>query len=305
MDTLTPHIEFKDHVYVAYSIETLNGRNYFVYYLENTGTLGFIRHKRSMPERIYRGSLNYKDKSYLFYEISNKEIEFLPTNLKDLWKVTPYEILYPRKVNEFDIQDECVNLFKAHPFLCKIKEDEEVPVVAYLGIGVSEIKEQILIQNRNEKKGLFGKGYYFNSYDISLYNAYYKEESDPHLIRLENKKNLSDHEIQDNSVHIQGNSFYHYSYYLGEIPNCYTNIPYVIYYYDQESIYLKSAKPNGCKTEVTLRKEDGYVMRYILFLKNHSNQKIKTADSYAYDSMYMVKNTDDFICLSYHLIKKK
>lgn len=304
MDTLTPHVNFKDHVYVPYSIESLNGMSYFVYYLENTGLLEFVRHKSKLPDHIYRGTLNYENKSYLFYELSNKEIEFLPTGKNDLWKVTPYEILYPRKVNEFNISPECVQLFKAYPFLCKVKENE-IPVVAYLGIGVSEIKEQILIQNRNERNGIFGKGYYFTTYDKSLYDTYYKEDTDEHLIRLENKNGLSDHEIVDTSVHIHNKSFYHYSHYLGEMNGCNTTIQYVIYYYDDEAIYLKSTKTNGCKKEVSLRKEDGYMMRYVLFLKNHSNQKTKVADSYAYDSLYMVKNTDDFICLSYHFIKKK
>lgn len=304
MDTLTPHIDFKDHAYVAYSIEMLNGSNYFVYYLENHGTLGFIKHKSKLPDHIYRGTLNHEKKSYLFYELSNKEIEFLPTEDHDLWKVTPYEILYTRKVNDHDISEECIHLFKAYPFLCKVKENE-IPVVAYLGIGVSEMKEQILIQNRNEKNGIFGKGFYFTTFENSLYNAYYKETTDDHLIRLENKSKLSDREIQDTRVRIHHNSFYHDSHYLGEMMDCSPNIQYTIYYYDEECIYLKSDKPHGCKKEVALRTEDGYIMRYILFLKNHSNQKKKGADSYAYDSTYMVKNTDDFICLSYHFIKKK
>lgn len=306
MDALTTHIEYKDHVYVPYSIETLNDVQYFVYYMVNNGkdVLEFMTNKKLLVDPVYKGVLNLNHTSYLFYEIMNKEIEFLSTEKDDLWKVTPYEILYPRMVNDMPIHPECINLFKAYPELCRIK-DYEVPIVAYLGLGVSEIKEQILIQNINEKDGLFGKGCYFTNYETALYDTYYKEETDDFLIRLENKLGLTDIEIEDTSVRIHKNAFYHYNYYLGDIPECNTKLNYVIYYYDEDVIYLKSVKPHHCKKEVNLRTEDGYIMRYVLFLKNHSNNKKKIGDSYAYDSTYMIKNTDDFICLSYHFIKKK
>ena len=227
-----------------------------------------------------------------------------------LWKVTPYEILYTRKVCDVTIDSECIDLFKAYPELCFVK-DHEVPAVAYLGIGVSEINEQMLLQTLNDKHGIFGQGYYFKDYDNALYDTYYKEETDDFLIRLENKSHLSDKDLKDSSVHIEKNAFYHHKHYLGDVPECKTGLKYFIYYYDDDVIYIKSVKPNECKKEVSLRKEDGYVMRYVLFLKKHlntntiSNAKKGGADSYAYDSTYMIKNADDFICLSYHFIKKK
>jgi hypothetical protein len=195
-------------------------------------------------------------------------------------------------------------MFKAIPSLCFL-EDQEVPAVAYLGVGESEIKEQILLQSKNEKVGIFGKGYYFKNYENALYDAYYKEETDDYLIRLENTSHINDRVIQDDSVLIKGSSFYHGTHYLGEVPDCNRKVKYFIYYYDDEVIYLKSHKPHDCKKDIQLRKESGYVMRYVLFLKKHSILKKMDADSYASDSIYMVKNADHFICLSYHFIKKK
>jgi hypothetical protein len=272
--------------------------------MEHRNGIMFIERKDKLPrEHLYRGVLNWKKKSYLFYEISIVDSEFLVTEKEDLIKVTPYEILYTRTVCEEAIHSDCTELFKAYPELCYMKE-YEVPIVAYIGIGVSEINEQILLQTVNEKMGVFGQGYYFKDYDNAVYDAYYKEETDDYLIRLENK-GLSDKDIIDTSVRIEKNAFYHRKHFLGNVPHCDTGLKYFIYYYDEEVIYIKSLKPNSCKKEVSLRKEDGYVMRYILFLKKHLNTKKSGGDSYAYDSTYMIKNADDFICLSYHFIKKK
>jgi len=304
MDDLTFKIEYEDVVYIPYSLETLNGIPFLVYYLENSNGLRFIQHKKKVEKLGYKGALNWNKKSYLFYEKTNVESEFLATTENDLWKVTPYEILYPRNVCEYSIHDECIELFKAYPGLCFVKE-AEVPVVAYVGIGVSEMNEQILLQSMNHKHGIFGKGYYFKDYDNASYDASYKEDTDDFLIRLENKKHLTDKDFKDRTVRIEKNAFYHRTHFLGNIPSCNKNIKYFIYYYDEDVIYIKSLKPNECKKEITLRKEDGYLMRYVLFLKKHLNHKKGSADSYAYDSTYMLNNADDFICLSYHLIKKK
>jgi hypothetical protein len=305
MDVLTTEIEHEHRVYIPYSIETLNGTPFLVYYLENKENLSFIQSPDKLPsEHLYKGVLNWNKRAYLFYEVSNLDSEFLVSEKENLWKATPYEILYTRKVCEHNIHKECTELFKAYPSLCFMKE-HEVPVVAYLGIGVSEINEQILLQSLNEKEGVFGKGYYFRDYDNALYDAYYKEDTDDYLIRLENKNHLSEKDFKDTNVRIENNAFYHHKHYLGNVPSCDTGLKYFIYYYDEEVIYIKSMKSNHCKKEISLRDEDGYLMRYVLFLKKHSNSKKGGSDSYAYDSTYMIKNADDFICLSYHFIKKK
>jgi len=308
MDILSADIEYEDRVHIPYSVENLNEKSFLVYYLEhknkNKNGLSFLEGTKLPTEHLYRGALNWKQKSYLFYEITNLDSEFLVTEKEDLWKVTPYEILYTRKVGEDAIHPECTELFKAHTPLCFLR-DQEVPVVAYWGMGVSEINEQILLQTLNDKEGIFGHGYYFKDYENALYDAYYKDDSDDYLIRLDNKNHLSEKDIKDTTVRMEKNAFYHRKHYLGNVPQCDPSLKYFIYYYDDEVIYIKSTRPNHCKKEISLRTEDGYVMRYILFLKKHANTKRISADSYAGDSTYMVKNADDFICLSYHFIKKK
>jgi len=308
MEGLSSTQDYDDRVYIPYRIEILDESQYMIYYLQRVkDKLEFLTKKTFANSAKYQGAINWKERkrTYLFYEMTHPEDEFVSSDQEDLWKVTPYEILYTREVSGIPIHPDCVELFKSVPSLSLI-EEQEVPVVAYIGLGESDIKEQILLQSKNEKIGIFGKGYYFNNYENALYDAYYKEETDDYLIRLENTSHLKDHDIQNDQVQLKGNSFYHGSHYLGESSECNRNVKYFIYYYDDEVIYLKSHKPHDCKKEIQLRKESGYVMRYILFLKKHCIQKRgSNADSYASDSIYMVKNTDHFICLSYHFIKKK
>jgi len=306
MDALEKHIDYKDHVYIPYSVESLDDMSYIVFYLErNKGDeLSFIQHKEFDTPYRFKGCINWNKTSYLFYELDMVEREFLSADEEEMWKVTPYEILYTRSVAGLPIHKECVDFFKTYPSLFMVGTDE-VPIVAYMGLGQSELSEQILLQNKNEKKGMFGRGYYFTTYENAEYDAIYKEETDDYLIRLENRNHLSDKQIYDTSVYIKNDKFYHDHQYLGEVPSCNDTIQYVIYYYDKDVIYLKSTKPNGCKKEVKLRKEQGVVLRYILFLNKHSIGNGKGYDSYAYDSQYMIRHSDHFICLSYHSIKKK
>ena len=308
MDGLSSTLDYEDRVYIPYRIEILDDTQYMVYYLEHVkDKLQFLTNKTFVNSGKYQGALNFKERerTFLFYEMTHQEDEFVSSDQEYVWKVTPYEILYTREVSGVRIHSDCVELFKLVPTLSLI-EEHEVPVVAYIGVGESDIKEQILLQTKNEKVGIFGKGYYFNNYENALYDAYYKEETDDYMVRLENTSHLNDRVIQNDQVQIKGTSFYHGTHYLGEVSECNRNVKYFIYYYDDEVIYLKSHKPHDCKKEIQLRKESGYVMRYILFLKKHSIQKTgSNADSYAADSIYMVKNTDHFICLSYHFIKKK
>jgi hypothetical protein len=305
MDELTSTIEYDKKVIVPFRIEYLYESPYMVYYLEHSkNKLQFLKEIKKVSEKDLRGVMNWKECSYIFYEMTQIERDFLPCEKDDLYKVTPYEFLYTREVVGIPIHSDCTDFFKAHPKLCMI-EEEEIPVVSYLGVGVSEIKEQILLQSTNEKVGIFGKGYYFYTYENAIYDAYYKEDTDDSLIRLENHIKSPERVIQNDKVELKGKSFFHGKHYLGDSNECNPHVKYSIYYYDDEVIYLKSSKPHHCQKEIHLRKESGYVMRYILFLKKHSMKKNTECDSYASDSLYMIKNSDHFICLSYHFIKKK
>jgi hypothetical protein len=307
MDALSKQVEFKDHVYIPYSIESLDDMSYVVFYLEKKKgkDLHFIPHK-NFSSKLFKGSISWNQKSFLFYEMIPMEREFLRADEEDLWKVTPYELLYTRSVADISIDSECVDFFKNFPELFTVSKNEnEIPIVGYLGIGESELNEQILLQNKNEKKGFLGQGYYFTTYENAEYEALYTEDRDDLIIRLENTSRMNDADFRDDSVYIKDHRFYHYSHELGEVPKCNESVSYLIYYYDKEVIYLKSTRPHGCKKEVKLRKENGFVMRYVLFLKKHLVGKGKDHDSYAYDSTYMIHNSDHFICLSYHSIEKK
>ncbi len=297
---LEHHVEFAQRYYLPFSIEHHEDQAYLLYYLEKKHGLHFLQTLSLLPpESTYRGVINHNGSSYLFYEVRNIEIEFFSTEKEDLWRVTPYEILYTRTVTDIPISHGCIDFFKNFPRLCFV-EDHEVPMVAYVGLGASEIKEQILLQSKNLREGIFGEGHYFYDYERALQDAVYK--MDDYLIRLDNP-GLTDEDVRDTKITIQSGRFFHGSHDLGDATGC-QPATYVLYYYDSESIYLRSNKPHRCKIDQVTRTEDGYVMRYLLFLKKHTLKKRKGYDSYAYDSTYMIRRSDDFLCLSYHSIKK-
>lgn len=303
MDNLSNNIDYTDHIYIPYSIEKTNNLEYIVFYLEKIDKeLCFLRKKKLPNIHVFKGVINWNNISYLFYEIVRIESEFLKAEEEDLWKVTPYELLYTRSVINISIHLECIHFFKNFPDLFLM--EEEVPIVAYIGIGESELNEQILLQNKNEKKGMLGKGYYFTTYENAEKDSLYTDEKKDNLIRLENKLKLNNKDFQDTTVYIKDHKFYHYNNYLGDVPLCNESLHYFIYYYDKEVVYLKSLKPHHCKKEIKLRKENGFVLRYVIFLNNTFIGKGKGYDSYSYDSQYMIRNPDNFICLSYHSIKK-
>ena len=300
MEQLTHQIEFSLHYYIPYSLDMLEGKPYLLYFLEKKHGFHFLQDEsRIPPDSIFRGAINFQGASYLFYEVLSVEIEFLSTEKEDLWRVTPYEILYTRYVTHFPVHHSCVDLFKNFPGLCFV-HDVEVPVVAYLGLGSSEIKEQILLQSKNKKNGIFGEGYYFSDYTQAEHDALFKR--DDFLIRLDNI-GLNDKNVTDTEVVLKNERFYYHERDIGDGNGC-SPTNYVIYYYDEESVYLKSKSSHHCKVDIQKRKEDGYVMRYLLFLNKNSHVKRKGYDSYAYDSTYMLVSSDSILCLSYHLIKK-
>ena len=297
---LGQHVEFTQRYYIPFSIEHIEDEAYLLYFLEKKHGLHFLKDIAILPpDSIYRGVLNHQGASYLFYEVRNVEIEFLSTEKEDLWRVTPYEILYTRFVMDIPIHHGCTDFFKSFPRLCFV-EEHEVPMVAYVGLGASEIKEQILLQSKNHRVGIFGEGHYFYDYTHALQGSIYK--MDDFLVRLSNP-GLSDQDIQDTTITIRDGRFYHATHDLGDATGCH-DATYVLYYYDKESIYLKSNKSHHCSIDKTIRTEDGYVMRYLLFLKKNSMKKRKGYDSYAHDLTYMVRSSDHFLCLSYHSIKK-
>lgn len=255
---------------------------------------------------MYKGCIFFENENYIFFEQTESEGNFLPmTDDKKFWKVLPFEILYSKKVLDFDIDNKVVNFFKNYPKLLSIKSNDklEVPAVGYVGIGKEDLNEQIIMQTKNNVDGMFKRGYYFLDYKDALNEANY-ERDDDYLLKLQNIS-VTDSLIDDVEITVKEDKFFINNMFIGDVPkHCNQKAKYILYYYDKDVVYLKSDKPNRC--ELTNKQRDGIVIRYVLFLNRHwiGSRSRKDYDSFAYNSIYMIKSSENFACISYHLYKK-
>ena len=254
----------------------------------------------------YKGCIFFENENYVIFEHVESEGDFLPADDNHLWKILPFEILYSKKVLDIDIDQKVVNFFKNYTDLCYITSEGtklEIPVVGYVGIGKEDLNEQIILQTKNNIDGIFKRGYYFLDYKEGLNEANYERDNDDYLLKLENIS-VTDSLI-DLTITIREDKFFINNIFIGDVPkHCNQKAKYILYYYDKEVVYLKSDKPNHC--ELTNKKRDGIVIRYVMFLQRHwiGPRSRKEYDSFAYNSIYMIKSTENFACVSYHLYKK-
>jgi len=267
-------------------------------------TKDYTEYKRDYK---YSGCIFFENENYILFEESESEGNFLPmTDDKRFWKVLSYEILYTKKVLDFDIDKKVINFFKKYPKLLSITSGDkiEVPVVGYVGIGKDDLNEQIIMHTKNNVDGIFKRGYYFLDYKDALNEAMYERDNDDYLLKLKNIS-VSDTLIDDVDIAITDDKFFINNIFIGDVPkHCNQKAKYILYYYDKEVVYLKSDKPNHC--ELTNKQRDGIVIRYVMFLNRHwiGSRSRKEYDSFAYNSIYMIKSSENFACISYHLYKK-
>jgi hypothetical protein len=274
----------------------------------------YMRESFTYSTYEYSGTIEEKGENYVFYKIELNETDFFPTLSSDVWwKVTPFELLYSRSVLQYTIDKKCVMFFQNNPeFLLLYSKNVryEMPVVGYIGIGMSELHEQLLITHQNYRKGKFKKGYYFDSVEQAFKSALYDiQKPFDYIIKLANHKYITDVlPIENTTVTVKNGKFYLEDIFLGDIPShCKSNGKYELYYFDDDMIYLKTEYENECTTTLfEKRDENGCIMRYVLFLGNHwiGTRAKKGYDSFAYDDEYMVKNINNFLCISYHLVDK-
>jgi hypothetical protein len=307
---------------ILYCIEIINDLPY-IYFLMNKNTNDIIqlpftnviddymKQSFTLSTYEYKGTIEFKDENYVFYKINSNETDFLPCYYEDtLWKVTPFEILYSGTVLQFPIDIKCILFFKSNPEFLLIKDKDiryEMPVIAYVGIGISELKEQLLLTNKNKTNGRFKKGYYFNSCEKSFNSAIYDTNGSDYIIKLVNNSIEDILPIENTEVTIKNGKFYLGHLFIGDVPPHCKKTTYELYYFNEEIIYLKSNEQNLCTSKYDKkREEDGCLIRYCLFLGNHwvGSRAKKNYDSFAYDEEYMIKNIDNFVCISYHIIDK-
>jgi len=274
-------------------------------------------------EYKYVGTIFYNDENIVIYELYLIDQGIINTYYDDSWwKVLPFEILNTQKVLQFDIDQYCISFFKNNPQFFYIFNNNikyEVPIIAYLGIGNEELNEQILLINTNYKKGFYGKGYYFITLEEAYYNSLYDTDIPvDNIIKLPNNNYIMYNTILDNNtITIKNNKFYFNNTFIGDVPK-YCNIKnrYIIVNFNNNYIYLQSNKPiknKYTKNNSFIKKtHEGYIMRYVLFLKNTSYNNKKGYDSYfsfkkkpVWFPYYMVKNENQISLISYHNSKYK
>jgi hypothetical protein len=232
-----------------------------------------------------------------------------------------FEIIYSKKVLQYKVDNLCTHFFMNHPNLLYLFTNEykyEVPIVAYIGTGESQLNNYILLEE-NYKNGKHGKGFYFTSLEEAYFNSMYDNlEPTDTILKLLNNNYINDFTpIVDRIINIKGNKLYLNNIFIGDLPtNCGAN-EYKLHSYNEDFIYLSSSKSlKKCKNkrnEYIKRKENGCILKFILFLKNSKvviHKKGSNYDSYCSGKMkhnwfptYMTKSST-FECISYHIIDK-
>ena len=319
-----PKIVGKNNM-ILYSIETIHNLPY-IYFLmvKNANDIlqlpyctnidDYMKESFTTSKYDYKGTLEEKGENYVFYHVSLNESDFLPSLSSDVWwKVTSFELLYSGTVLQYTLDKKCVLFFQSNPeFLLLYDKDirYEMPAIGYIGIGISELNEQLLLKNKNYRKGRFKKGYYFHSPEQAFKNALYDTlRPYEYIIKLANHKYITDVlPIENTKITIKNSKFYLEDIFLGDVPShCNSTGEYELYYFDDDMIYLKTNDENSCTTPYFNKREEmGCIMRYVLFLGNHwvGTRNKKGYDSFSYDEEFMIKHIDRFICLSYHLVDK-
>lgn len=282
----------------------------------------FIKQNFSNYEYNYIGTINYNDENIVIYELLLVHNIINNTQYDSFWwKVLPFEILYTNTVLQFNIDQYCIHFFKQYPqlfYLFNNNTKYEVPIVAYLGIDNNDLNQQILLNDVNHKKGHYGNGYYFTTLEQAYYNSIYDDLTpENNLIKIVNKKYINyETLIKDNKITVKDNKFFLSNIFIGEVPQyCNKNTSFKLYTFNNKFIYIlsnKTIKLCNYTNDIYIKKDvEGYIMRYVLFLKNISYENKKGYDSYFQRlkkhklPYYMVKKPSQLSLISYHNTKYK
>jgi hypothetical protein len=288
-------------------------------YLKNMKQVyDFMREKFEKSKYHYNGCIQYNNENYLLFEMKLFDNGMIPNYKTDSWwKVFPFEIIYSKKVLQYKIDSLTSNFFINHPnllYLFNMEGRYEVPIIAYIGTGLSQLNNYILLDN-NYKNGKHGKGYYFTSLEEAYFHSLYDDlEPSDTLLKLINNNYINElTPIVDRNITIKGNKFYLNNMFIGDVPiNCKGS--FTLHNFNEDFVYLKSytslKKCKNKRNDYIKRIEDGCILKFVVFLKNsniviHKKGKF---DSYCSGKMkynwfptYMTKH-NIFECISYNII---
>ncbi len=315
--------------FILYSIEQNDTPYVYFYMIKNVNNLitqpsiylkniqeskNFVYTNFSSFKCDYKGTMDYNNENMIVYEIIIDNNSLEPTYFSDSWwKVTPFEILNSQKVLHFKIDQYIIDFFKNNPqffYLFNNNVRYEVPIVGYLGIDSIELNEQILLGDINYKNDEFGRGYYFETLEEAYFNSLYSNsKSNEYIIKLINHNYINELTPLDKfNITIKDNKFYYNSIFIGDVPENCNTYKYTFFKYNKDYIYLKSSKKMTiCGRDYSKRKNEGCILRYVLFLKNCSYHKKSGFNSYFsfkkspyWFPYYMIKNQNQANIISYH-----
>ena len=318
-------IEKGENPYIYYLMNKINNIITLpTIYLKNIKQIDqFMKENFEKTKFNYKGCIYHNHENYLLYEMQLNDSEIVPIYSTDSWwKVLPFEIIYSKKVIQYKVDDSITHFFMNYPNLLYLFNEThkyEVPIVAYIGTGESLLNNYIL-SDQNYKNSKHGKGYYFTSLEEAYFRSLYDDlEPTDTILKLLNNKYINDiTPINDRTIKVKGNKFYLNDTFIGDIPlNCKINATFKLHSYNEDFIFLSSSKSlKNCKNkrnEYIKRKENGSILKFVLFLKKSKvviHKKGKYYDSYTSGKMkdnwfstYMTK-TNSFECISYHLVEK-
>jgi hypothetical protein len=319
-------IEKGDNPYIYYLMNKINDIITLpTIYLKNIKQAhDFMSAKFEKSKFNYNGCIDYNNENYLLYEMNLYDSGMIPIYNKDSWwKVLPFELIYSKKVLNFKVDSQITHFFMHHPNLLYLFNETfkyEVPIVVYIGTGESLLNNYILL-DQNYKHGKHGKGFYFTSLEEAYFRSLYDDlEPTDTLLKLLNNKYISElTPTADRKIKIKDNKFYLNDIFIGDVPtNCKSSkSTFTLHNYNEDYIFLKSShslkKCKNKRDEYIKRKENGCILKFILFLKHSKiviHKKGKQYDSYCSGKMkdnwfptYMSKSTN-FECISYHIVNK-
>ena len=136
------------------------------------------------------------------------------------------------------------------------------------------------------------------------------------IIKIPNKNYITYNNILNNDIiRIDNHKFYFNNIFIGDVPSyCKINNKYTLHKFNNNYIYIESDKPiKNVKYSINTflkNKDEGYILRYALFLKDISyTNKINSNSYFSFKKKplwfpyYMVKNENQTSLISYHMTK--
>jgi hypothetical protein len=318
-------VEKGDNPYIYYLMNKINDiiKLPTLYLKDIKQVHDYMKEKFQKSKYNYKGCIEHNGENYILYEMKLADSGIIPNYDKDdWWKVFPFEIINSKKVLHYKIDSLITSFFMKYSnllYLFNKKHKYEVPIIAYIGTGETLLNNYILL-DENYKNGKHGKGYYFTSLEEAYFHSLYDDlEPTDTLLKLINNKYINElTSLSDRTIKIKDNKFYLNEIFIGDIPlNCKASHVFTLHNYNEDFIFLKSSgslkKCKNKRNEYIKRKENGCILKFIVFLKNSKvviHKKGKNYDSYCSGKMsdkwfptYMTKK-NMFECISYHIVNK-